>query len=127
MDTMAFIYQPHFKTNCFRVATANQRGKEYNYIVVMCSPEFNGIYSWPAKNKNKYKLWLNGKKLCYQVPIEDCKKTQELEDIKSPAIRDIIRNFQNKWYNNTIRGRDYTYKNKPEWILKEESNERNFR
>lgn len=115
-SNMAFIYEPHFKTSKFRVAVADQQC-ETNYIVVTCSPRYNGIWKWTKTLGKKYETWYNNGLVCYCIPIDECIKTQELNSIQNPEIRAKVKKLQSKWYKSEVRNRDYEYKNKPEWMI----------
>lgn len=117
MSNMAFIYQPHFKTKCFRVAVSEQRGIDYNYVVVTCSPQYNGIWKYPASNTRMYSHWKNKNVECLCVPIRDCKYVQTLDSIGTTTIINKVKSQQLKWYNNSIVNRNYTYAEKPNWML----------
>jgi hypothetical protein len=116
---IAYIYQPHFKSECFRVASKDQQGPENNYIVVTCSPQYNGIYKYPAKNiqDKHYDTWCNNKTLCICVPIKDCEKIKELPQITNEDIIRDVRKQQQDWYKSEVKNRDYNYVNKPEWMI----------
>lgn len=114
---MAFIYQPHFNTNCFRVAINDQRGTEYNYITVTCSPMYNGIWKYASQKMREYAHWKNGNIECVCVPIKDCVLLQPLDTIKSDGIRHKVKAQQEQWYKNKIKNRDYTYAKKPDWFI----------
>lgn len=118
MFNVGFIYQPHFKTECFRVALDNQRGKNNNYVIVTCSPMYNGVWRYSPSNIEKYDRWMNGKTECVCVPIKDCDKVKTLEELTDPTILNIIKRQQNNWYKGWVKNRDYTYVNKPDWIMK---------
>ena len=119
MDT-CFIYQPHFKTNMFRVSVNEQQGEEWNFVVVTCSPGWNGVWKYPVKNTANYKIWMNGKLKCYCVPTSDCVKIKNLNELteeKQKWVVDAIKKQQDKWFKSEVRNRNYSYKNKPEWML----------
>lgn len=117
MNNVAFIYQPHFKTDMFRVAVTNQQGSTDNFIVVCCSEKYNGIYHYSAVNRFNYDIWFNNDLACYCVPLKDCDYYMSLKDIRNPKIIKEVKKLQKKWYNNKVKNRDYTYKDKPEWML----------
>lgn len=117
MNNVAFIYQPHFKSNMFRVAVHEQQGSVDNYIVVCCSEKYNGVYQYPAIKRKDYGIWYNNDLACYCVPLEDCNYYKSLKDITNPKIIKEVKKLQKKWFNNQVRNRDYTYKDKPEWML----------
>lgn len=112
MKNVALIFQPHFKTNCFRVAIDKQLGDNYNYVIVTCCPTYNGVYKYPRKNAKDYEVWKNKSIECYCVPIKDCVMVQELTDIKNESLIKEIRRQQKKWLsiNEYVKG-------KPEWML----------
>lgn len=117
MNNVAFILQPHFNSNCFRVAVQNQQGSVDNYIAVCCSPSYNGIYQYPAVKRKQYDIWQNGNTSCYCVPLSDCNYVKSLKDVTNPIMIKSIKKLQKKWLNNQVKNRDYQYKEKPEWIL----------
>ena len=117
MFNVAFIYQPHFKTECFRVAMHDQKGRNNNYIIVTCSPMYNGVWRYSPDNISKYKHWQNGNVDCICVPIKDCIQVKNLEDVTDPTMCDIIKKQQNDWYKSKVKNRNYQYANKPQWIL----------
>lgn len=114
---MAFIYQPHFQSKCFRVAINDQQGTKHNYITVTCSPQYNGIWKYPACNILQYPHWKNGNVECVCVPIKDCVMLQPLNTIQNMDIRHKVQKQQNQWYKNQIKNRDYTYAKKPDWFI----------
>ena len=116
-NNIAYIYQPHFNTNCFRVALVNQQGKKYNYIIVTCSPEYNGVWKYNADNVLNYDVWSNNNKGCQCVPIRDCRRIKLLNELTNIEVINKVKFQQKKWYNNTVKNRDYTYADKPEWML----------
>ena len=90
---IAVIWQPHFNTNCFRVAVKKQMGDKVNYIVVCCSPEYNGVYKWNPAGKKSFEIWDNNGQKCYCVPVGECEFVQTLESIKTPElIKEIKKN-----------------------------------
>lgn len=118
MTNIAYIYQPHFKTSKFRVACKSQQGEQFNYIVVTCSPEFNGIYKYGANNVKNYEIWNNNHTSCLCVPINDCVKLKSLEEVTNTEVIAKIKQQQSDWYTNNVCNRDYSYANKPDWMLK---------
>lgn len=99
-SNVAVIMQPHYMTNCFRVSTNLQvNGGEFNYIIVTCSPTWNGMYRYPAKNTSNYKIWTNKKRPCYCVPVGDCTKFKELNEIQDETLLKEIREQQEYWKN----------------------------
>lgn len=117
MNNMAFIYQPHFNTKCFRVAVNEQRGIDYNYVVVTCSPQYNGIWKYPASNIKMYSHWKNKNVECLCVPINDCVYLQTLESIQTQPIINKIKFQQQTWYKNQVQNRNYVYTEKPDWLI----------
>lgn len=117
-NNISCIYQPHFMSNCFRVACNKQQGKDFNYIIVTCSPEFNGIWKYPASICKDLSIWLNGKRPCYCVPIEKCTKYKDLDSISNPNTLKEVAKMQARWYASEVKNRDYVYKaGRPEWML----------
>lgn len=115
---IAYIYEPHFKTSMFRVATKEQQGSEFNYIVVTCSPSYNGVWKYKSSNKSNYDIWMNGKLPCFCVPISDCCKIKELTELTNSAIINRVKKQQSDWLKSNVKNRDYIYKNgKPDWML----------
>ena len=112
-----YIYQPHFNTNCFRVAKREQQGREDNYVVVCCSPKFNGVYRWNPLNAEKYSSWKNGSLDCYCVPVKDCIYIKSLENLTNPDVIKHVKKLQKKWFENEVRNRNYEYTKRPEWMI----------
>lgn len=55
---------------------------------------------------------------CFCVPIEDCEKIKELNEIENPEMIKVIKKQQKAWYNSEVKNRDYEYKKgKPEWMI----------
>lgn len=117
MKNVAFIYQPHFKTDCFRVAIKNQQGSDINFIVVTCSPSYNGVWKYDAHNMNSYADWRNNNVWCKCVPINDCTYIKPLEQLSNQNIIKIVKQQQNDWFKNQIKNRNYSYVSKPDWLL----------
>lgn len=105
MNNTAYIYQPHFMTNCFRVACKEQMGDDINYIVVTCSPTYNGVWKWDAKNKSLVEKWFNGKLACYCVPIKMCTKIKTLEELQNPQVISIVEAQQSQWKNKEVKNK----------------------
>ena len=103
MNNTAYIYQPHFMTSAFRVACKEQASDEVNYIVVTCSPSYNGVWKWDAKNKPLVETWYNGKLPCYCVPIKMCTKIKTLEEITNPNVKSIVEAQQSQWKNKEVK------------------------
>lgn len=117
MLNVGFIFQPHFKSRCFRVALQDQRGKDNNYIVVTCSPKYNGVWKYPPQNVIKYDTWQNGNIKCVCIPISDCIKVRTLQEIVDPVMKKKIKEQQSLWYEGQIKNRNYNYVERPEWML----------
>lgn len=118
MNNTSYIYQPHFKTKCFRVACTEQTGPEYNFIVVTCSPQYNGVWFYPSYKRFNYEVWHNKTCPCYCVPIKDCTFIKSLNNLTNPNVIKMVKKMQTKWFKSDVLNRDYNYKNKPEWMLK---------
>lgn len=117
---ITYIYQPHFNTNCFRVACKNiTLGK--NYVVVTCSPSYNGVYEinvTPEMREDlRNRLWMNGNLACYCIPMSYFTKTLELSEVKKEDKIKEIRKQQKKWFKSEVENRNYTYKDKPDWMI----------
>ena len=115
---IAYIYQPHFKTSMFRPAVRDQQQEGDNFIVVTCSRDFNGVWKYDGSLRGTFETKKNGNLDCYQVPISVCSRVKRLEEITNPQIVETVKRMQEKWVSNDVRGRDYTYSSKPEWMLK---------
>lgn len=102
MNNIAYIYQPHFKTSKFRVACKEQLSNEVNYIIVTCSPTYNGVWKWDASKKDKVETWMNGKLSCYCVPITMCTRVKSLEELKNPNVIKIVQEQQRQWKNKEV-------------------------
>lgn len=114
---ICMIYTPHYMSQCFRVACDKQRGADNNYIIVTCAPQHNGVYQYPASVTKNAEIWMNGKKQCYCIPISECTKIKDLDELSNPDTISRVKKQQTKWYESTVKNRDYTYKKKPEWML----------
>jgi len=109
---IVILWQPHFETLSFRVSCDKQKDREQNYIIVCCSPTYNGVYSWDATKKDDYDIWINKTRPCYCVPIQDCKYLGPLEKIKSQEIRKEVLKAQKKYLKTVKRQKE------PDWLLK---------
>ena len=69
-------------------------GKNVNYVVVCCSPEYNGVWKWHPERKSQYSIWNNNGQRCYCVPVSECEFVQTLESIKTPEIIKEIKKNQ---------------------------------
>lgn len=102
MNNTAYIYQPHFMTSVFRVACKEQMADDVNYIVVTCSPSYNGVWKWDARNKPFIEKWTNGRLPCYCVPIKMCTKIKTLEELTNPVVLKIVAEQQRQWKNKEV-------------------------
>lgn len=118
-SNIAYIYQPHFNTQKARVSIANQRGDDYNFVVITCSPMFNGVYRYPISKIPSFGRIYNGKLPCYEVPISDLDFVCSLENIKGEERKSAVVEQQTKWFKSEVRNRDYIYEEIPEWMLPE--------
>lgn len=119
MERIAYIYQPHFKTSMFRVAMNKQQSKDENYIVVTCSPQYNGLWKYAGTIRDTCGRWMNGKIGCYEIPISSCTRMKMLDDIEKPKIRKEVVKQQKTWLNNSVKNRDYSYVEVPDWVVRE--------
>ena len=115
---VSYVMQPHFKSNCFRAAVKNQHGGEFNFVVITCSPEYNGVWKYNAALAPEFEIWMNGKTPCYCVPIEVCTRIRTLDELVNPVVIAAVKEQQNKWYKNQVKNVEHQYKNKPSWMLK---------
>lgn len=116
-SNVAYVWQPKWLDSqgnsyvCFTPAVRNQHGVEWNYIIITNSPSYNGIWKWPAEDKNKVNIWRNGRLECYYVPQHLCEPVKKLEDITNWEVRKKIAEQQQKWF-------EYAKPKKvPEWFL----------
>lgn len=116
----AYIYQPHFKTSMFRVAANKQQSGGDNYIVVTCSPQYNGVWKYPGSLHSSCGRWVNTHNtVCYEIPISSCSFVKSLEEIVSPdRFKNVVKQ-QIEWFTKEVRNRNYTYAEVPGWFLKE--------
>lgn len=119
MENVAYIYQPHFKTSMFRVAVNKQQSKETNYIVVTCSPQYNGLWKYNGDLHESCSRWINGKTTCYEIPISKCTFVKSLDEIVQPQHRKEVIKQQQSWLQNQVKNRDYMYSELPDWVVKE--------
>lgn len=101
---IACIYQPHFQTECYRVAKDKQCGVSKNYIIVTCCPSRNGVYVYDANKTDLFDEWKNRQCLCVCVPWKECKKVAELSGVTKKEIIDEIKKQQDWWFKNRIKG-----------------------
>jgi len=128
MNNISFTYGPKGKNPDtdewdykYLVPAIKEQQGVWNYIVVTCSPQFNGVYRWNHMDKSKCKAWMNGKLPCYYVPIDICtfKRFDEL-DMDLPVNQKIIEEVkkqQAKWFKGEVKGKDAYKKKKPDWML----------
>lgn len=117
MNDVAFIYAPHYMTDCFRVSKIDQRGSTYNWVCVVCSPGYNGLWRYDTSILGDCDVWQNGKLDCYCVPISKCTFIKKLEDITDEEVIKHIKKMQNKWMSNEVKNTEKHYKKKPDWLL----------
>ena len=107
-NNIAYIMQPHYLSNCFRVSCDKQLGRN-NYIIVTCSPSFNGVYTYDKSILKDCKLWSNKGRMCYEIPVNQCTLYKRLEELQNPEIIKEIKKQQSNWVK--------TYKQKPDWLI----------
>ncbi len=75
-----------------RVSCSDQKGDTTNYIIICCSPAYNGVYKYDAKRIGEYQIIPNGKRNCFVVPFKDLLFHSTLEDFikKVPQAYDVI-------------------------------------
>ena len=125
MENIAYIYQPHFKTSMFRVAVNKQQSKDTNYIVVTCSPQYNGVWKYSGDIHYSCDRWINGKTACYEIPISSCTFVKSLNEIVPIDKRRMVINQQKEWLKNEVKNRNYSYSEIPDWMMKEIKDELN--
>jgi len=125
-NNIAYTYTPKWKdpftgkweTNYFVPAVIDQKGTDKNYCIITCSPEWNGVWEYDASLTKNYKTWMNQKKLCYYLPIKDCKCIKTLEQVENPEVIKTIKQFQKAWFKGEVKnGRAYKGQ-EPDWFLK---------
>ena len=103
MSNISYIWVPKYVSpfgdnEVYLTPGANeQKGSEYNYIVVCCSPSFNGVYKCKSENYKNYSTWINNKKKCYYVPINDCELFKKLDEIKNTDTLKTIKKVQSDY------------------------------
>lgn len=129
MENVSFIYGPKQKdpftgewNNKYLVpAVKDQQGEKVNVIVVTCTPSMNGLYFWNAEKSSTYHKWMNGKKACYYIPVDECKykKFEELDMTKEKNqwLIGEVKKQQAKWYKGEVKGKDAYKRKKPDWML----------
>ena len=122
MVNVAYIYQPHFKTSMFRVAINKQQSEDTNYIVVTCSPQYNGVWKYDGSLHKTCGRWANGKTTCYEIPISKCVFVKSLDEIQQVERRKEVIRQQKEWLESEVRNRNYSYKETPDWMLDEVCN-----
>lgn len=89
----------------------NQKGKEWNYIVICCSPSYNGLWKWPAKEAKNLRKWNNNGRMCYYVPLDICEFVKPISEIQMTDVKQEALKTQENWY-------DYTKPQRwPTWML----------
>lgn len=127
-NNISFIYGPKQKdpftgewNNKYLVPAVRDQQGDKNYIVVTCTPSMNGIYMWKGENRSKYRMWMNGKKPCYYIPVDDCvfRPFEDLDMTRdcNKALIAEVKKQQAKWYKGEVKGRDAYKKKKPDWML----------
>lgn len=116
MNNISYIWEPHYMSGCVRVDVNKQQSDDWNFVIVCCSPLYNGSYRWKGTDRDKWETVKNGKITCYCIPLTQLEKSpkslHELPDIYKPMIKQT----QEDWFNFGKR------KNRPDWFLdKEES------
>ena len=117
MINVAYIYQPHFNTSMFRVAVNKQQSNDTNYIVVTCSPQYNGVWKYGGEIHKTCGRWVNGKTVCYEIPISSCAFVKSLNEIQQIDKRQEVMKQQEKWFKNEVKNQHLNYKDKPTWML----------
>ena len=108
---VAIIWQPHFVSGCFRVDAKKQRGKDKNYIIVVGSPSYNGLWSWEVNPDKIYEHKRNKSIDCICIPIDDCKFEQGLKECKNDELLKEIRKEQVKCI------KAMKLKKQPDWVI----------
>ena len=117
MERIAYIYQPHYKTQVFRVAVNKQQHPDTNFIVVTCSEQYNGVWKYDSKLHETCSRWVNNNTTCYEIPISECTFVRSLNELRNSEVIDKVIEQQTKWFKNEVKNRNYEYKEIPEWIL----------
>ena len=110
-NNIAIIWQPHFITECFRVDKKKQMGKKTNYIVVCCSPSYNGVWKYDVDPDKTYEQVKNKSVICRCVPIDECEHIGGFEVITDKDLIKVIKNEQKKWFETNGKTK------KPDWML----------
>ena len=117
MINVSYIWMPKFispfgdKETYLVPGVKEQQGTEWNYIVVCCSPSYNGLYRCPASEYKNFKTWENNLKKCYYVPISKCEFVKPLEDIEMEVVRNRVHKIQSNWYKKSGRTKV------PKWFI----------
>ena len=72
-------------------------GKETNYIIVCCSPSYNGVWKYNVNPEKKYDIYKNKSLICQCVPTSDCEYIGGFEIIKDKDLLKEVKNEQKKW------------------------------
>lgn len=62
-------------------AVDKQQGRTWNYLVICCDKQYNGIWKWKPEIIPHLRVWTNNKKPCYVLPIEECTFIKPLEEL----------------------------------------------
>lgn len=113
---IAIVWQPKWVEHEIWPAVRNSKGKETNYIIVCCSEEKNGIYSWDPSIIPNLELVMNGKIPCYRVPLDALTWCRDLDSTKGSFLRSLVRQEQQAFikYKRKV---DDNPNYKPRWTL----------
>jgi hypothetical protein len=109
-------------TEMFRVAVNKQQCDIDNFIVVTCSPQYNGVWKYDGSLHRSCGVWPNGKTLCYEIPIKSCTFVKSLDEMTDKVKRKMVADQQWEWFTNQVKNRNYTYSEKPDWFVEELKN-----
>lgn len=104
MNNCAFTWMPKWvspfgdKKVYFVPRIKDQKGQEWNYIVVCCSPSYNGLWKWPSKEAKHLMKWNNHGTMCYYVPVDICEFVKPIEDIQMLDVKKKAIETQRNWY-----------------------------
>ena len=116
-NNISFTYQPNFNTRTLRPLVSEQKGNKWNFVVVTCSETYNGVYKYPASKTKEFDTWGSGRNKRYIVPISDCEKIKELNQITNKETLTIIKEQQSLWLNGELPWCKEKFDEKPDWML----------
>lgn len=126
---IAVTYQPKFvspfgDSEVYAVPAVNkQRGSSTNWVVISCSPSYNGVYTWEYDANDIPKVWKNKNLSIYYIPINKMEYVASLEEMQNRTsegakymTKEVIKQ-QTAWINGKVFNQSKVYTSVPDWCL----------